>query len=244
MKAKKSLQPFNNFLSGWVLEAAIKHYDKKCLLIGTVSQITLFLHLPFLSRLNVSKMQIKCFKLSLIFLGIRGSMILPHKVSYNKTISQLIPVCFTLQVRHSQHANKAPLKPWVLLQEDGEIETAHCTCMAGLGEAFSHVSSLLFYIEAFSRAKEANSCTQEECKWLQPKAVKEVPYLPVDNIDFRGATRKMTALHCGNMDENSNKPVKKKKTGETQDLNKDQRQRIFETDTFVCSRYIVRFANV
>ena len=50
MKAKKSLHAYNNFLSGWVLEAAIKHYEKKCLLIGTVSQITLFLHLAFLSR--------------------------------------------------------------------------------------------------------------------------------------------------------------------------------------------------
>jgi len=38
-------------------------------------------------------------------------------------------------VRHSQHANKVPLKPWMLLIADGEIETARCTCMAGLGEA-------------------------------------------------------------------------------------------------------------
>ena len=106
--------------------------------------------------------------------------------------------------------------------------------MAGLGEACSHASSLLFYIEAFSRAKEAKSCTQEECKWLLPKAVKEVPYLPVENIDFRGATRKMKALHCGNMDEDSNKPVKKKKTGETQDLNRDQRQKEFLKQISLC----------
>ena len=29
MNAKKSLQAYNNFLSGLVLEAAIKHYEKK-----------------------------------------------------------------------------------------------------------------------------------------------------------------------------------------------------------------------
>ena len=32
----------------------------------------------------------------------------------------------TQQVRHSQHADKAPLKPWILLKVEGEIETAHC----------------------------------------------------------------------------------------------------------------------
>ena len=63
--------------------------------------------------------------------------------------------------------------------------------MDSLGEACSLASSLLFYIEAFSHGKEAKSCTQEECKWLLPKAVKEVPYLPIDDIDFRGATLKM-----------------------------------------------------
>ena len=38
IKAKKSLQAYKNFLSGWVLEAATKLYKGKCVLIGTVSQ--------------------------------------------------------------------------------------------------------------------------------------------------------------------------------------------------------------
>ena len=41
IKAKKSLQAYNNFLSGWVLETAIKSYEENCLVMGTVSQIFL-----------------------------------------------------------------------------------------------------------------------------------------------------------------------------------------------------------
>ena len=60
--------------------------------------------------------------------------------------------------------------------------------MVGLGKAGSHIASLLFYLEAFYCTREAKSCIQEQCKWLLPKAVKEVPYLPVAEIDFKGAT--------------------------------------------------------
>ena len=39
IKARKPLQAYNNYLSGWVLETAIKHYEENFLVIGTVSQI-------------------------------------------------------------------------------------------------------------------------------------------------------------------------------------------------------------
>ena len=42
LKARKSLQAYNNFLSGWVLETAVKHYEENCLVIGTLSQIFSF----------------------------------------------------------------------------------------------------------------------------------------------------------------------------------------------------------
>ena len=43
--------------------------------------------------------------------------------------------CFTFLslVRHSQHANEPLLQVWVICEDDGAIESAHCTCMAGLG---------------------------------------------------------------------------------------------------------------
>ena len=39
IKARKSMQAYNKFLSGWVLETAIKHYEENGLVIGMVSQI-------------------------------------------------------------------------------------------------------------------------------------------------------------------------------------------------------------
>ena len=67
---------------------------------------------------------------------------------------------------------------------------AHCVgCMAGQGECCSHIASVLFYIEAWNRVNEKLSCTQVKCSWLMPRAVKEVPYAPVSDIDFRSAKK-------------------------------------------------------
>ena len=39
------------------------------------------------------------------------------------------------RVRHSQRLSAAPLQPWVAAEDTGVVICAHCTCMAGLGEA-------------------------------------------------------------------------------------------------------------
>ena len=44
--------------------------------------------------------------------------------------------------------NEKPLEPWVACHADGMIETALCTCMAGLGRVCSHAAALMFAIEA------------------------------------------------------------------------------------------------
>ena len=49
------------------------------------------------------------------------------------------------QVKHSQALSVIPLKVWVALKLDGEIMSAHCTCMAGIGEVCSHTAAVLFY---------------------------------------------------------------------------------------------------
>ena len=38
------------------------------------------------------------------------------------------------KVRHSYAASKAPLQPWVLVDSNGTVMVAHCTCMAELAE--------------------------------------------------------------------------------------------------------------
>ena len=43
---------------------------------------------------------------------------------------------------------------------------AQCSCMAGLGETCSHVSGLLFKIEAAVRIEYTKTaCTDEACQW-------------------------------------------------------------------------------
>ncbi len=46
-------------------------------------------------------------------------------------------VVLTGNVRHSQSVSASHLKPWVAAEKCGTIICAHCTCMAGLGEACS-----------------------------------------------------------------------------------------------------------
>lgn len=43
--------------------------------------------------------------------------------------------------------SEPPLLVWVLVDDDGSIETAHCTCVAGASEVCSHVGAVLFALE-------------------------------------------------------------------------------------------------
>ena len=43
-------------------------------------------------------------------------------------------------VRHSQRLSGTPLKVWVAAEVLGTVLCAHCTCMAGLGEACSRIA--------------------------------------------------------------------------------------------------------
>ncbi|KAJ8952469.1 hypothetical protein NQ314_007546, partial [Rhamnusium bicolor] len=47
-------------------------------------------------------------------------------------------------VKHSQRMNDPPLRLWIMCKIDGSIETAHCTCMVGVGEVCSHIGALLY----------------------------------------------------------------------------------------------------
>ncbi len=51
-------------------------------------------------------------------------------------------------VNHSQRLSEKPLTPWIIAKPDGEILTAHCDCMAGLGETCSHVTSVVWATES------------------------------------------------------------------------------------------------
>ena len=48
--------------------------------------------------------------------------------------------------------NNSPVPLWIITEKDGTIICAHCVgCMAGLGECCSHIASVLFYLEVWTR---------------------------------------------------------------------------------------------
>ena len=45
-------------------------------------------------------------------------------------------------------------------------------------------------VEADVRISDSTTCTQEKNKWLLPSHMKEIPYLPVSEMDFTSAKKK------------------------------------------------------
>ena len=90
---------------------------------------------------------------------------------------------FTGTVKHSQSLSATPLKVWIATYSSGEVVCAHCTCMAGIGEACSHIAALLFTAEANTQVKSQFSCTSLPCSWLPP-SFRKVPYSEISQIDF------------------------------------------------------------
>ena len=100
-----------------------------------------------------------------------------------------------LQVYHSQKLKEKPLKPWVIAQHDGKVISAHCDCMAGLGEACTHVAALLFWIEVRVNMRNSQTVTGEKAYWMVPtSAPGDNAMLPLRDIDFTSAKNKKIIL--------------------------------------------------
>ena len=89
------------------------------------------------------------------------------------------------KVRHSFAASKSPLRPWVIIHNNGTVVVGHCTCMAGLAETCSHVGALLHWVENTIRMSKEVSCTSQSNEWIVPRAVKSIPYQQLKDIQFR-----------------------------------------------------------
>ena len=83
-----------------------------------------------------------------------------------------------------RNKNEASLKVWVAAKDDGNILTAHCTCMAGMGETCSHITAVLFAVEAAIRSRVRASCTDLPCRWLNPGSKTQVICVPASDVDF------------------------------------------------------------
>lgn len=80
--------------------------------------------------------------------------------------------------------SEKPLTPWVVCEKSGKVLSAHCDCMAGLGESCSHVASLLWAMEAGCKRRDSLTVTEKKAYWVLPSAVKSVPYARVKDIQF------------------------------------------------------------
>ena len=90
---------------------------------------------------------------------------------------------FLSSVKHSQSLSLMSLKVWVATKENGEVLCGHCTCMAGLGEACSHITAVLFAAEANTLTKRQLTSTSLPCSWLPP-TFRNVKFDEICNIDF------------------------------------------------------------
>ncbi|XP_049511551.1 uncharacterized protein LOC125939978 [Dermacentor silvarum] len=93
------------------------------------------------------------------------------------------------EVSHSQILREPPLKSWFLAKADGSVITAHCTCMAGAGEACSHVGAILFPVETAVRLRDARTCTEKRNAWL-PASSPGTEYKRLKDIYFSSSRMK------------------------------------------------------
>ena len=94
------------------------------------------------------------------------------------------------KVRHSQRMNEALIPIWIITEKDGTINCAHCLgCKAGLAESCSHIASVLFYLEAWTKVNGKLACTQMKCSRILPSFASEVEYARVREIKFKSARK-------------------------------------------------------
>nr|XP_033472634.1 uncharacterized protein LOC117250755 [Epinephelus lanceolatus] len=95
------------------------------------------------------------------------------------------------KVNHSMRLSLKPLQPWVILKSCGEVESVHCTCMAGVAEKCVHVAALLYKIDTAVRLRGTLIPTDVSAYWLVPSNVNKVRGAAGDTIDYTtGAARK------------------------------------------------------
>ncbi|KAM9365153.1 uncharacterized protein KZ484_011342 isoform 1-T1 [Pholidichthys leucotaenia] len=109
---------------------------------------------------------------------------LVRNVLISPVITSTVHYVVKAQVHHSQKMSDPPLKPWVIMNQDGVILSSHCTCMAGLGETCSHVAAVLFAVECAVHLSQGQTCTDVPCAWNTPTANLKLPFAALRDIDF------------------------------------------------------------
>ena len=88
-----------------------------------------------------------------------------------------------------RHLQRVFAYAWVAVEQVWVVLCAHRTCMAGLGEACSHIPAVLFTLDANTGTKQITSCTSLLCSRLPP-TLSSVPYAQIAELDFSAPTQK------------------------------------------------------
>ena len=88
------------------------------------------------------------------------------------------------RVLHSQRLCEPPLLPWVICNKGGQVISAHCNCMAGLGESCTHIAATLFFIEASVKEIVCRTVTQVKAYWVDQSKHVTLQSQPISNTDF------------------------------------------------------------
>ncbi|XP_065088846.1 uncharacterized protein LOC135710255 [Ochlerotatus camptorhynchus] len=91
------------------------------------------------------------------------------------------------KIYHSMRMNEPLLISWIIIQPNGSILSAHCTCVAGVSETCSHVSALLFALANlhFMTSTCKLTVTELPSYWARPaKRIKEDLNHAVVDIDY------------------------------------------------------------
>lgn len=116
----------------------------------------------------------------------------------------------TLQVDHSMRMREGPTLPWIIANTEGKVLSAHCTCVAGLGETCCHAAAVLFTIDTANRIQELKTVTDDVPYWGQP-SFKEVAYRQGSSIDFTSASSRKHQLDASLIDASCHAPRKRQR---------------------------------
>ncbi|KAK2177411.1 hypothetical protein NP493_600g04041 [Ridgeia piscesae] len=83
-----------------------------------------------------------------------------------------------------------PLEPWLIVSDDGSVQSAPCTCMAGLSEGCSHIAAVLFATARKKRLENhkrgiCDGCTCVLAVSNTCKVCVTVPTDPRNGLHFR-----------------------------------------------------------
>lgn len=105
------------------------------------------------------------------------------------------------------------MRPWIVAEKEGGVVSSHCDCQAGLGEVCTHISALLFSIEAVTRIRDEKTVTQKPAYWKLPAELKKIDYNRLCEIDLTSAKskKKKLDLHIDSQVPNVQTPKTKQK---------------------------------